>query len=143
MLPQGNTFKKLFINDVDFLLPLPSTTLPQAISRCSKAWLLRSLTSVTAKSLPVSGWEACLLLESQVLPQGNTQLQRAMHTSSALTYVEAYSPSPHLLIAGNIDALAGAPIQELVLRGCKKLTGTSTSCFYLKRKCCPKATILI
>ena len=60
---------------------------------------------------------------------------------SALTYVEAYSPSPHLLIAGDIGALAGAPIQELVLLGCEQLTGTSTSCFYKNASVAPRQHI--
>ena len=60
---------------------------------------------------------------ARVLPQGNTELRYTMH--NALPYVEAYSPSPHLLIAGDIGALAGAPIQELILQGCSKLSGTS------------------
>ena len=46
------------------------------------------------------------------------------------------------VITGDIGALAGAPIQTLVLGECEKLTGTSSSCFCLNRKCCPKATHL-
>ena len=59
---------------------------------------------------------------------------------NALTRVEAYSLSPCLLVTGDIGALAGAPIQELNLSNCRKLTGTSTSRVRLKHRCCPKAT---
>ena len=59
---------------------------------------------------------------------------------SALTRVEAYSLSPCLLVTGDISALAGAPIQELNLYKCDKLTGTLAGRVSLKYMCCPKAT---
>ena len=58
-----------------------------------------------------------------------------------LTRVEAYSLSPLLLVTGDIGALAGAPIQELNLNYCDKLTGTLAGRVCRKYMCCLKATL--
>ena len=71
-----------------------------------------------------------------MLPQGNNQKKlswNVLHLSLTL-------PPPHCTTAGDISALAGAPIEELYLRGCYNLTGMSFCQDAVILKCCPRAT---
>ena len=136
MLPQGNNFKVPF-QDVPHFSPTSLHCTTSGNIEVFKDMPIKELNLKDCENLE-GEWVESSVLESQVLPQGNTQLRCTMY--NVLTCIEAYSLSPCLLVTGDIGALAGAPIQELNLFNCDKLTGTLAGRVCRKYMCCLKAT---